>query len=222
MSVARRLLFVVGMKREAALIPGSGAAICSGGDVGLLERRLAAVDPGGLDGVVSFGLAGGLDPALAPGDLVLATSVVAPPHSFSLDPDLSNALASAIGTAGLAPSGGGFAGVGAVVLTPRAKAALRSTTGAVAVDMESHVAARFAAAHGLPFAALRAVSDPADRALPAIAAQALTPEGDVDYVRVIAGLARAPREIGSLLKAGRDSAAAFAALERAGRALAAL
>ena len=90
MSVARRLLFVVGMKREAALIPGSGAAICSGGDVGLLERRLAAVDPGGLDGVVSFGLAGGLDPALAPGDLVLATSVIAPPHSFSLDPDLSS------------------------------------------------------------------------------------------------------------------------------------
>ena len=221
--MAHRLLFVVGMKREAALAPGGGAAaICSGGDVGLLERRLAGVDPQGFDGVVSFGLAGGLDPALAPGDLVLATSVVAPPGSFCADLDLSNALAAAVGTAGLAPSEGVFAGVDAVVLTPRAKVALRGATGAVAVDMESHVAARFAAAHELPFAAVRAVSDPADRALPTLAAQALTPEGGVDYVRVIAGLARAPREFGALLTAGRDSAAAFATLERAARALAAL
>ena len=32
--------------------------------------------------------------------------------------------------------------------------------------MESHVAAAFAAEHGLPFAALRVISDAADRALP--------------------------------------------------------
>ncbi len=36
-----------------------------------------------------------------------------------------------------------------------------------AVDMESHVAARVAARHGLPFAALRVISDPASRSLPA-------------------------------------------------------
>ena len=46
----------------------------------------------------------------------------------------------------------------------KAKAALRATTGADAVDMESHIAARYAEQHSLPFAALRVISDPAHRA----------------------------------------------------------
>ena len=40
-----------------------------------------------------------------------------------------------------------------------AKPTLHRTTGALAVDMESHVAARIAARHGLPFAAGRVISD---------------------------------------------------------------
>ncbi|HMN72676.1 MAG TPA: phosphorylase [Rhodoblastus sp.] len=219
--MARRLLIVVGLKREARLAGrGGGATLCSGGDVGLLEQRLARIDPGEFSGVVSFGLAGGLDPDLSPGDLLLARSVAAPARSYGADAALTDALAGAVKAAGLRLSDGVFAGVDDVVLTPEDKAALRRRTGAATVDMESHVAARFAAACGLPFAALRAVSDPASRALPKLAAQALTLAGGVDYGRVIAGLARAPRELGALLEAGRDSAAAFATLKRAGRAFA--
>ncbi len=44
---------------------------------------------------------------------------------------------------------------------PSCKAALHSETGAAAVDMESHIAAAYAAEAGLPFAALRVISDPA-------------------------------------------------------------
>ena len=52
-----------------------------------------------------------------------------------------------------------------VVAAQACKAALRSETGAAAVDMESHIAAAYAAEAGLPFAALRVISDPATRAL---------------------------------------------------------
>jgi len=41
------------------------------------------------------------------------------------------------------------------------------STGAIAVDMESHVVAAVGAAHGLPVAAMRVVTDPAERTLPA-------------------------------------------------------
>lgn len=221
MSVARPLLIVAGLQREARLVAGSEAlTVCSGGDVALLEQRLARINPAGFAGVVSFGLAGGLDPALSPGDLLLGRSVVTSLRAFQTDAELSDALAGAMRAQGLRLSEAVFAGVDEVVLSALDKATLRDMTGAAAVDMESHVAARFAAACDLPFAVLRAVSDPADRALPALAAQALTPAGGVDYLKVIGGLVRAPRDLGALLAAGRDSAAGFATLKRAGRALA--
>ena len=66
---------------------------------------------------------------------------------------------------------GGLAGVEEVVVAQASKAALHSETGAAAVDMESHIAAAYAAEADLPFAALRVISDPADRALPALRAQ---------------------------------------------------
>jgi len=47
-----------------------------------------------------------------------------------------------------------------------AKRALYLKTGALAVDMESHIVAGVAAAHGLPVAAIRVITDPALRAVP--------------------------------------------------------
>src|SRR5256885_9970689 len=61
------------------------------------------------------------------------------------------------------------AGVEQVIAARACKAALRLETGAAAVDMESHIAAAYAAEFELPFAALRVISDPASRALPALA-----------------------------------------------------
>ena len=45
---------------------------------------------------------------------------------------------------------------------------------------------------GLPFAALRVISDPASRALPAIAMSAIKPNGDIDLRKVLRGVARNP------------------------------
>jgi nucleoside phosphorylase len=84
------------------------------------------------------------------------------------------------------------------------KAALRSETGAAAVDMESHIAADYAARAGLPFAALRVISDPADRALPALATAAIKPNGNIDLRRVLSGLARNPTALRALVATGID------------------
>ena len=56
--------------------------------------------------------------------------------------------------------------------------------------------------------------------LPAVAANALKPDGGVDVLRVLRGLARRPGQIRALANAGRDARAAFAALGRCGEAFA--
>ena len=99
---------------------------------------------------------------------------------------------------------GGLAGVEEVVVAQAGKAALRSETGAAAVDMESHIAAAYAAEAGLPFAALRVISDPATRALPALAMSAIKPNGDIDLRKVLRGVARNPLTLRALVSTGID------------------
>ena len=91
-----------------------------------------------------------------------------------------------------------------MVAAQAGKAALHLETGAIAVDMESHIAAAYAAEAGLPFAALRVVSDPAGRALPALAMAAIKPNGDIDLRKVLRGVARNPLSLRALVSTGLD------------------
>ena len=107
---------------------------------------------------------------------------------------------------------GAILGLDRMVLTVAEKAALFERSGAVAIDMESHRVALVAAAAGLPFLALRAIGDPAGRALPALVARALGEDGRPRIGPVIAGLLRRPGDLAALLRVRRDTAAALAAL----------
>ena len=70
--------------------------------------------------------------------------------------------------------------------------------------MESHIAAAYAAEAGLPFAALRVISDPASRALPPLAMAAIKPNGDIDLRKVLRGIARNPLTLRDLVSTGID------------------
>ncbi len=207
------VLVITGLAREAACVKGEGLiTICSGANVDLLRVSLDDVAETNFSCVVSFGLAGGLDHALRPGDVVIGSKSVSERGSFSSHSRLVSIL-----TEGLAGAKTGFvAGVDAPALHPLAKATLREKTDAIAVDMESHIAAEFAERRGLPFVVVRVISDPARRALPPLAANAITPEGDVDIARILRELAQRPAQIGDLIRAGLDARAAFSSLSRCG------
>jgi hypothetical protein len=81
--------------------------------------------------------------------------------------------------------------------------------------MESRAVART----GLPFAILRVVVDPAERAIPSSVLAALTPNGRLNPLVLIGGLLRRPGEIGALRALARDNTAARASLRRAALAL---
>jgi hopanoid-associated phosphorylase len=201
----RPILIVTGLAQEARIAAGPGmTVICSSSDPEQLRARLATLDPSTIRGVISFGVAGGLCPTLKSGDVVVATEVVAGDSRWLAGLALSQELIGGTGPGGSRVVHGGLVGVEQVVAARAGKAALHSETGAIAVDMESHIAAAYAAEAGLPFAALRVVSDPAGRALPALAVAAIKPNGDVDLGKVLRGVARNPLTLRALVSTGLD------------------
>lgn len=210
------VLVVTGLAREAAALGSDIVALISGADAGLLRRALDERAKEAFSAVVSFGLAGGLDPSLSPGTMIVANGVVAESERFACSPGLVRVLVEGFSGAGVAARQGLVAGVEAPLMTAEAKARLFRESGALAVDMESHLAGAFARQRGLPFAAVRVVSDPAGRALPPLAAKAVRPDGSVDLPLVLGELGREPRQLLGLIAAGLDSGAAFRTLGRCG------
>jgi hopanoid-associated phosphorylase len=198
-------LIVTGLIQEARIAAGPGmTVICSSSDPQQLRALLTVFDPTTIRGVISFGVAGGLDPTLRSGDVVVATEVMAGDARWLAGLSLNDNLVSGIALGRRRVVRGGLAGVEEVVVARARKAALRSHTGAAAVDMESHIAAAYATEAGLPFAAVRVISDPADRSLPALAQSAIKPNGDIDLRSILRGVVRNPRTLSALVSMGID------------------
>jgi adenosylhomocysteine nucleosidase len=209
------VLIVCGLKREAAILAAPGlTTLC--GDASTLRARLAQAANPKPSLVVSWGLCGGLDPRLRAGDLILGSEVVSDDGAVKTDEALTASLAQRLATAGARVSVERLAASNAPVLTADAKADLRRTTGASAVDMESLIAGRYALEQRVPFAILRAVSDPAERDLPPLVSKAVDSDGGIDVLAVFGGLLRSPGQFAGLRAAARDSAAAFRTLKRRG------
>ena len=210
------LVVVSGLAREAAIAAGPGiVTVVGGGNGQRLARLLDEALAGGARGVMSFGIAGGVAPGLAPGSLVIAETIVSGEDRFEADPSWRNRLAAVLPQARVAS----IAGIERPAADRAAKRAFQESLGVVAVDMESHIAARLAAARKLPFAVLRAVADPAERDLPPAALIALKPDGSPDLGAVLLSLVRRPAQLPGLMGLALDARAAFAALLRAKRSL---
>jgi adenosylhomocysteine nucleosidase len=202
---SRPILIVTGLVQEARIAAGPGkAVICSSSDPQQLRALLTVFDPSTIRGVISFGVAGGLDPSLKSGDVVVATEVTAGDARWFAGLSLAEDQIANLAMGGRRIVRGGLAGVEEVVVAQAGKAALRSETGAAAVDMESHIAAAYAAEAGLPFAALRVISDPASRALPALARAAIKANGEVDLRKIFRGVVQNPRTLRALVSTGID------------------
>jgi adenosylhomocysteine nucleosidase len=201
----RPILIVTGLVQEARIAAGPGmAVICSSSSPTQLRALLTVVDPESIRGVISFGVAGGLDPSLRSGDVVVATEVLAGDACWGAGLSLSEDLIDRLTSGRRRVVRGRLAGAEEVVTGRSCKAALHSETGAAAVDMESHIAAAYAAEADLPFAALRVISDPAHRALPALAREAIKPNGQIDVATILRGVVRNPGTLRALVSTGID------------------
>lgn len=209
------ILAVAGLQRERRLLAGPGVeAVAGGGDHVRLAAVLDRLAPG-MDGIISIGIAGALAPGVQPGQWVVATAIHAGGEAIPTDRDWTDRLVSRLPHV----QRGLLLGSDEMAATVAHKADLHRTTGAVAVDMESHVAARIARRHGLPFAAARVISDAADRTLPPAARVGMRRDGTMDLPAVLRSLSVAPWQLPALIRTGLDAERAFGALLRGHRRL---
>ena len=200
-----RFGIVVGLAAEARLARGLGGeiAVGGGGSAGAFSAATRLV-ANGVDGLISFGLAGGLSPGLIAGAVVVPEGVVAASGARWLtDAALAARLGQPFGWVLAAPD---------ILVTRAAKRQAWDRSGALAVDLESGAVAKVAADHGLPFAVLRTVCDPADRDLPPAAITALDAAGRIRPAALAYSLLRHPRQLPGLIALGREAGLARAAL----------
>jgi hopanoid-associated phosphorylase len=169
----------------------------------------------GCKGIISFGVAGGLAPDLLPGHCIVASSVIDRGTWCHTDPLWSRNLLDAIPDAKRGP----IVGVNDVVANPEHKRKLHALTGAIAVDMESHLVARLASINELSFAAVRVIVDPAHRLVPSTAVLAASPDGGTDFTAMLYELWEQPSQILSLLRLAGDMYAARTTLWQLRRTL---
>ncbi|WP_201159342.1 phosphorylase [Rhodoplanes elegans] len=209
------MIVVVGLAFEAKIVADAGMrVICSGDGRNLAASLTQAIDDE-CGGLISFGVAGGLHPDLEPGTCVVAAEILSGSARFPTDPTWSRKLADTIPGA----VRGAIVGVPKPVAHTAAKRSLHDSTGALAVDMESHIVAEIGAAHALPVAAIRVITDPADRALPKAALAAMRPNGTTDILAMVRQVMRQPKELPALMRTALDARAARATLVRGRRLL---
>lgn len=204
---------------ESALATLSGAAErfrvgVSGADARRAETIARAFANEGCAALLSIGVSGGLDPALATGALVVTSDVFAKEGRIEVRRAALAPMIAAQSADAARWVDAPIWGADDIVQSPEDKAALFKSTGAVAVDMESHGAARAARTADIPFLALRAIADPASRALPDAALGSVAPDGSVRAFSTLLKCAKAPGDFPALLQLGADSEQALKTLRR--------
>jgi adenosylhomocysteine nucleosidase len=204
------VIAVAGLALEARIAAGAGTRVICAGNGRTLAASLACGVAKDCCGLISFGVAGGLSPQLHTGTCVVGSAILSGTTRFMTDRGWSRNLLQTIPSAVY----GIILGVPAPIARPEAKRALHVNTGAMAVDMESHVVAHVAAARGLPMAAVRVITDSASQGLPHAALVAMRADGTVDLAGMIRSMMREPGELPMLLRTGFDALVGLAVLLR--------
>lgn len=186
---------MVRLSDDAAIwVCGMGDSAARQAAQGLLENGATAL--------VSFGVAGALDSSLRSGDLVLPESIFINGETLRVTIDWRDQLKQLL-PAELTVVGGALAASREVVSTQADKRELANATGACAVDMESGAIAEVAAKAGIPFIAVRSITDPIEFSPPEMLLSAVYPDGSVNAMRLISLILRRSVGIGTLMRLGK-------------------
>lgn len=209
--------FVTGLQAEAKIIRGLPClAVSGGGQADATRRKIDGLIGAGVQGLVSFGIAGATDPALKTGDIIVSATVIDakgrhyPGDSTWLEKILTQLPGS---------HPGNLYGSDGIASTVADKAQILKQYGCIAVDMESHHTARAATRNHLPFIVIRAIADTASEQLPEALGAGVDADGKTQIWPVISALLMGRLSIGAVLRAGRSSGRAFASLRQCRPAL---
>ncbi len=173
-------------------VSGIGASAAAGGARALIDAGATAL--------ISWGMAGGLDPALAAGTILLPSEVISCAGTAFMTARYWRERLSAALTAHRLVACGKLLTSPRAILSIADKAAAFRDTGAAAVDMESLAVAEVAGSHELPFIAVRVIVDTAADILPRAVMAAARGSGQLPLGRLLASLARSPGDLAALIR----------------------
>ncbi|MFT8737071.1 MAG: phosphorylase [Zymomonas mobilis] len=206
------ILAVTGIDREAraAAQCEKVLSLAGGGNSIRLEDSLRRIMQGNtISGLVSFGLAGALDPDLKVGDWVVGTHLTG-----SFEADCNSEWQASLEKAFPNLKKGIFYSDGSLVSDIGQKKQIQEKEKAIAVDMESHIVARIAEEYHCPFIILRVISDQADHMLPPAFSVAMQPDGSIAIPALLKSLLCRPSQLPAFVTTAR---AATKALKELGR-----
>ena len=207
-----------GTDYEAGGIHGVDVALfVSGvGEDAAYRTAKAACEALPLAAYVSIGLSGALDPGLRRGDIVIGTSAASldsPGAVYPCDGGLLESAKAAL--PGKAIISGPLVASGRVFVTAEEKRKYFGGEGSkpLAVDMETFGAARACSEAGVPFLAVRAISDTLDEDLP-VDFNRFMEGGQMRWPAFLIHVLARPRAVPPLMRLGRHSKAAADNLAR--------
>ncbi len=201
----------------AALADGTLVAVTGIGGASAARGARTLVEEG-CGALASWGLAGGLDPALACGAILLPEEVTLDGgSSLRTAPAWRERIVRSLEAHRPVRQDRLLTSVRALGTVADKSAAFR-ITGASAVDMESFAVAEVAAAHGLPFVAVRVIVDTAGDELPAALVGAADASGQLSIARLLRSMVLRPASIATLLRLARRYGAARGSLRAIVRA----
>lgn len=188
-----------------------GTAIWLCGMGGEAARQAAAgMRDRGVSALMSFGVAGALDETLRPGDLVLPEYIhaeYAHPVTLEWRARIMQHLPRHVKVAG-----GTLATSHQVLTSGAEKREFSARNGACAVDMESGAIAEIAANAGIPFVAVRAITDPLEFSPPPTLLGAIYPDGSVNTLHLLKLVLRRSVNVSTLLRLAPSMRAACTTL----------
>jgi adenosylhomocysteine nucleosidase len=161
------------------------------------------------DIILICGFAGGLASGLAPGSLIVAASVTdsLSGENFTADSELLQA-AESVSLSGLSVRRGTLITGDRVLITAGEKRSFAEQTGGMAVDMETAGAARVAQQYGVPWLAIRAITDGVEDEMPLDFNTLADRSGNIPRGRILLAALTHPWKIPALIQLGKRSALA--------------
>lgn len=202
-----------GLEDEGAIARNIEGAfvVCSAAHPERARLGAVALVQQGATRLLSFGFAGGLDPSLRPGDIVIGSSVVSAKGKWGCDKNWNDVL----GLRLLGAKTGSVLGLDVVVEKASEKREAYERTECCITDMESHHVAQTAVRAKIPFTVVRVVIDSSNVSLPPAALVALKDDGRIDFLGIIRSIIRHPWQIPTLIRLGSHTQRASKGLREA-------
>ena len=150
--------------------------------------------------LMSWGVAGALDPSLASGDLIIANSIISNDKTYKTATKWQNQLLVFCSEKNYKVLNADIFSSKDVCATIEDKKELFEKNKAIAVDMESAAIAEKALNHNLDFITIRSIADKADMAIPEAVLKHTDKLGNPEILKFIGSCISKPAQIKELLK----------------------